>query len=179
MVEGHEQEVKSRSDRDRWSRRRFAKAGLLGVPLVMTLHSRPVLGAYQCTVSGMMSGNLSNFDPAVSECMSLAEGDWLNAGQWPGGFARNTGFHDVFGLGPYDYGSASFNQVIQNPSFSDDNDVGFAAIGALLNAAQFGEAFGYDPQWVIDTWQNWTGGTLDLAEFFSALNARWADTTTL
>ena len=43
------------------SRRRFAKAGLAGSGVILTLASQPVLGSYssKCTISGNLSGNLS------------------------------------------------------------------------------------------------------------------------
>ena len=201
------------------SRRKFAKLGLLGAPIIMTLTSRPVLGAYQCTVSGQMSGNLSNFDPNVSQCFSLSQGVWssqsvlgdpvpvqtfqstFSTGKkrkreggttttytypnhyWPYPYTPETPFHSVFqSTAPYNYGDATLVDVMRSSESTkngglgihDDQNVGFKAVGALLNAQFFGQQyFGYDADWVIKTWNTWSGSTLDLAEFFDALNHRW------
>lgn len=196
----HEVEPAEKSKTAGLSRRKFAKAGLLGVPLIMTLNSRPVLGAYQCTVSGMMSGNLSNIDPNVDQCFSKSEGIWKSksvlgdqAGDgsypdhyWPAPFTPETRFHDYFGTSIYDYGEASFLEVMNSSKpvnkgglgISDDYNVGFKAIGSLLNAQFYGQTyFGYDADWVINTWDTWSGSIADLADFFSALNHRWDDDT--
>ncbi len=60
-------------------RRRLAKLGF-GVPVLMTLASRPVL-AGQC-LSNMMSGNLS--DPTRGQCaMGWSPGGWSGPGGFP------------------------------------------------------------------------------------------------
>lgn len=188
----------AKPERAALSRRRFTKAGLLGAPLIMTLNSRPVLGAYQCTVSGMLSGNLSNIDPNVDQCFSQSEGVWRSAsvvGQqaadgsypdhyWPAPFTPLTRFHDYFNTLTYSYGEATFIEVMNSSTpakkgglgISDDQNVGMKAIGSLLNAQYFGQTyFGYDADWVINTWNTWPGSLLDLSEFFAALNHRWMD----
>jgi len=42
------------------SRRKFARAGLIGVPAFLTLTSKPVLAVNECTFSGNLSGNMSD-----------------------------------------------------------------------------------------------------------------------
>ncbi|ALP51815.1 hypothetical protein Tel_00930 [Candidatus Tenderia electrophaga] len=201
VSDAHDNKRAEQPDNAGLTRRKFTKAGLLGAPLIMTLNSRPVLGAYQCTVSGMMSGNLSNIDPNVDQCFSKSEGVWSSQSvlgpssggsrrrsrdsgtatyphhYWPAPFTPETRFHDYFGTGVYNYGDASFIQVMRASAeldISDDHNAGFKAAGSLLNAQFYGQTyFGYDADWVINTWNGWTGSVADLADFFSALNHRW------
>lgn len=60
------------------SRRSFARAGVIA-PVIMTLTSKTALGAYyQCTVSGVMSGNVSSHDSDLSVCSSgYTKDQWL------------------------------------------------------------------------------------------------------
>lgn len=55
------------------ARRRLLTGGLVSVPVVATLASRPALAA-NCTVSGMLSGNQSL--PTTTPCGGLSPGYW-------------------------------------------------------------------------------------------------------
>jgi len=83
-------------------RRRFTKAGIATVPVILTLASRPALGGsgyyvgegegygkkgkYQCTVSGGLSGNLSKAD-GTEECHGCKKEHWTTyRDHWPGGY---------------------------------------------------------------------------------------------
>lgn len=175
------------------SRRKFTKAGLIAAPVMMTLNSRPVLGAYQCTVSGMLSGNQSNIEMDINQCFSKSEGVWRGSKvlgkkaadgtypkhHWPYPYTPETLFHDFtygFGKGIYDYGDATMAEVMtaSSSAFPGDQNLGFKAMGSLLNAKFFGDKyFGYSDAWIINFWTNWAGSAGDLAEFYSALNHRW------
>jgi len=67
------------------SRRKFAKTGLIAAPVIMSLNSRSALGAgYSCTISGLLSGNLSN--PGYDDlCGGNTPGYWKNHYPFPGG----------------------------------------------------------------------------------------------
>ena len=76
------------------TRRKLTKAGLVA-PVIMTLASTPVWGA-NCTMSGQMSGNLSN--PA-DDCggQGCTPGFWCNSeGSWHPDFPTDALFNDVF-----------------------------------------------------------------------------------
>ena len=69
-------------------------------------------------------------------------------------------------------------QVMNSSSelgISDDQNVGFAAVGSLLNAAYYGKAsFGYSHTEIIAHW-NGAGSysLMELHDFYSMLNHRW------
>ncbi len=65
-------------------RRRFLKGSLASAPIILTLASRPAL-ANHCSISGMMSGNLSK--PHEVECQGLSPGYWkTHPEDWCGQF---------------------------------------------------------------------------------------------
>lgn len=163
-------------------RRRFLlRSAIVGSsPILMSLASRPVL-ANQCTISGMISGNLSG--PQVA-CRGLTPGYWgQHPDQWgplgynPGSCVQGTSgmhckfndygndgtkFHDPgLGFSGNLYGSYTMMQVIQmaggtSPNFTGSTDpyqLGAHAAAALLNAEYFGpEEFGYTPNDIRDMW---------------------------
>jgi hypothetical protein len=83
------------------SRRRLTGAGL-GVSAIFTLASQPVW-ANQCTISGMMSGNLSR--PSGPPCAGCTPGYWgqcQHLDSWvPTGFKTTDVFNTVFGVTEY------------------------------------------------------------------------------
>lgn len=79
------------------TRRRLTAAGL-GVPVIMTLASRPVFGA-QC-LSNMMSGNLSTPDNGTCS-LGWSPGAWGN----PGGEINAVSTLDAWAKTGYSYGS--------------------------------------------------------------------------
>lgn len=125
------------------SRRKFARA-VAGSGIVLSLASKPVMGAnYWCTGSGGMSGNTSSHGAKVS-CLACSPGYWkASPGSWPSPYYpykvcncsgvtqyQPTKFIDVFGSCPY--GTKSMMWILQNQSGSRE----FHAIGALLNAVK-------------------------------------------
>lgn len=106
-------------------RRKLAKAGLGAGAVMATLASRPVF-ANACSISGMMSGNVSH--PGQQPCQGCTPGYWKvqpHLGNWPMGFTpgdwskRNkcdqpdttgTRFHDWFAGDMY--GNLSLLQVM-------------------------------------------------------------------
>jgi hypothetical protein len=77
------------------SRRRLARAGI-AVPVILgTLASRPVLGAdpaYDCTVSGQLSGNVSPRPGTGTVCSSIGSSKsfWLASNAWPSSIIKGT-----------------------------------------------------------------------------------------
>lgn len=83
------------------TRRRFT-AALGGSAIILTLAGKPVW-ANQCTVSGMMSGNLSA--PKGTPCQGCTPGYWgacQHLDSWgPTAFKPTDKFNDVFGVSEY------------------------------------------------------------------------------
>lgn len=73
------------------SRRQFAKAGAAAPVVLGSLLSKPALAtqAYNCTVSGQMSGNASP-RPGKVDCKTIGKspGYWKNAASWPAGTVK-------------------------------------------------------------------------------------------
>lgn len=161
------------------SRRRFLKgAGIAAPAVIMTVSSKPVL-ARHCTVSGTLSGNLS--DPDHDHfCAGRTPGYWANHGDdWPhpytpgrcdsrhggsgvcGAYVDGTPFHSGYAnsdgqRGPFGgnlYGSATMMEVLQMSGVDDRYQLGAHAVAALLNALHFGdEIFGYNEDQIIEMW---------------------------
>ncbi len=96
----HEHDPKHPEQSIDTTRRRLAKAGLAAPAVLGVLASRPVLGAppYQCTISGMVSGNLSRPQGTPDACGKLGKspGYWKNhTDQWPS-VDPNAYFNTVF-----------------------------------------------------------------------------------
>jgi hypothetical protein len=75
------------------SRRRFARAGIAAPVVLGTLVSRPVLGAgpaYNCTVSGQLSGNVSSPGNTVCSSIGSSKSFWLGSTTWPGAVIKGT-----------------------------------------------------------------------------------------
>ena len=72
------------------SRRSFAKSGLVASGVLLTLSSRPVLGALVCkSPSGFESGNLS-FHGTPITCAGLSPGYYMNHANWPSPYVADT-----------------------------------------------------------------------------------------
>lgn len=156
------------------SRRKFTKAGLIAPPVLMTLVSKPALGAYQCSVSGAISGNQSNVVDGVS-CGSKSAGWYKTQDQGWVGYSRNQRFDSVFSPRFGVNGNSTLEQVLgKNPGANrGTNNVGKHAVGALLNADYFGSEFGFTPFQIVYAWNNYSGDALSLAHDFEILNHRW------
>ncbi len=179
------------------SRRRFLKgAGIAAPAVIMTVSSRPVL-ANHCTVSGTLSGNLSNPDDD-HYCAGYTPGYWMNHTDWPvpyspgtcsdrrGGHCRayenGTPFHAAYTNGAGQagsfagdlYGAASMMEVLAMNGVDDRYQLGAHAVAALLNAAYFGpETFGYTVDQIIEMWAlRYNVDPEGLKEDFQLLNER-------
>jgi hypothetical protein len=74
------------------ARRRFARAGLAAPIVLGTLASKPVLGQtgppYNCTISGQVSGNVSNASNVDCATLGFTPEHWRDTAAWPPGFTR-------------------------------------------------------------------------------------------
>lgn len=144
------------------ARRKLAGTAL-GVAAVFTLSSRPVWAkGQQCTISGMMSGNLSA--PKGQSCDGCTPGYWrqsqhLNA--WtPTGFKTTDKFNTVFGVTQYVKSNGkpyTLLEVVQTLNGNGDpisTNLGFHAVAALLNAAHPNVNFGYTSGELIMLFRN-------------------------
>jgi hypothetical protein len=142
------------------SRRKLAGSAL-GVAAVFTLGSRPVW-ANQCTISGMMSGNLSQ--PKGPACAGCTPGYWRqpqHLDSWLAtGFRPSDAFNTVFGVTAYvrpDSTPYTLLEVLQELQGNGDPisiNLGFHAVAALLNAAHPGVNYGYEPGDIITLFIN-------------------------
>ncbi|MCL6416776.1 hypothetical protein MIB92_14035 [Aestuariirhabdus sp. Z084] len=183
------------------SRRGFLQKSLIGAtPFILTAVSRPVLGN-QCTVSGMMSGNLSA--PGGPEvCAGLTPGFWkTHLMDWPEPYTPGeiqgdawspnsrgatpnlkvvggTRFNDVFAFrNGYFRNNPSMLEVMQMRGNEDRERLGAHAVAAILNATYFanqsGVSFGYTPDDIISYWNQGRGpGGSNLKKFYEMLNQR-------
>lgn len=141
------------------SRRRFVKAGVVATPVLMSLTSRPVWGNTLCSLSGLMSGNVSR-QPEDYECSGgygctpgfwKTKPDlWTSLGVDPGqciedpqkgtctawSTAYGTRFNSVFG------GSYSEPMMWMLHQSSISGSLEFHLIAAYLNALSFPAAYG-------------------------------------
>ncbi len=160
------------------NRRQFLiKSAVYSAPIIMTVAASPVL-ANHCTVSGTLSGNLSQPGSDDHICVGLTPGYWgqhprewnslgFYAGDcvqgWTGNhcsqnkYADNgTPFYSALG-GPFDdsrFGAETMMQVIQKGGNEDRYQLGAHACAALLNATRFAADpytdYGYTPLQIID-----------------------------
>ena len=121
-------------------RRRFIKRAIIAAPFILTVTSRPVWAA-NCTLSGQLSGNLSDGDePCGGE--GCSPGYWKNhTNMWHYEFLPDKQFVDVFGVNPFYPDNHTLYQVIHK--YNSPNDpvkplvlvLGFHAVAALQNSA--------------------------------------------
>lgn len=178
------------------SRRQFTRASLIAAPVIMTLASRPALGYYNCTLSGLLSGNLSN--TSTGTCFGRSPGFWKggtffaegkkasrtqygtayrNKENWPAPALPTTLFHSIFAGSKF--GGATLIQVMDMDGSQDPFQMGFQTVAAYLNALEawglqrFGlnqENWGMSPDTVITLYNNNYGNTAALAALFDAWN---------
>lgn len=168
----------SPSDAIDTSRRKLTGAAL-GVSAVFTLASRPVW-ANQCTISGMMSGNLSA--PQGPSCEGCTPGYWKqpqHLDSWTAtGYSPTDSFNTVFGVTQYLKGDGTpytLLEVLQQLNGSGDpisNNLGFHAVAALLNAAHSSVHYGYTSGEIITLFQNNLGQAAALKDSLAMLNER-------
>lgn len=126
-------------------RRRLLQSGLATPAIIITLASRPVLGATCLTPSMAGSGNHSQHQP-VSCTAARSTQYWIdNKNSFPGGYKQSTDFHPLFAPGPYlnfNYFNAggvakirSLLEVLQGAGGTDPAGIGKVFVAALLSAA--------------------------------------------
>ena len=180
--------------------RRKLTGAALGAGAVFTLSSRPVW-ASRCTISGMMSGNLSK---PQERCDGCTPGYWMQCqhlDSWiPTGFKPDDKFNTVFGCSQYknpqnnkpytlldvmgltgntDPKKADCknmpNGYAVNPMGKDpiSPNLGFHAVAALLNAAHPNVNFGYTAGDIINLFkQNYLTKPAALKDSLAMLNER-------
>jgi len=189
----NEKEIKDTDKKDSsidLSRRRLTKLGIIASPILATLPGKPAMALYKknnCTVSGNMSGNMSenvnNVDPCASAEFGggLMPSDWASVPtlNWPDPYKYGTGiqnpnkkFHNVFGgssqINPSNGKSYNLLRVVRGnghttiPAQLDEH-----AVAALLNAALYSD-YGYTPEQVIDLYNQYSN-SIDLNEAFALL----------
>ncbi len=144
------------------ARRRFIKGTAAASPVLLSLVSRPVMGAARiCSASGFMSGNVSQPQTAVG-CGGLSPGYYKNHSPWPSpyvsgtqtgngnssAFSGGTKFHAVFIAGKYNYGTKSMLEVL----WTEPGSFAFHIIAALLNAASGINGYALTTFQVIQIW---------------------------
>lgn len=137
------------------SRRRFAQSSLIVSGVILTLASRPVLGATCQSPSGFVSGNVSNHGTPTTcsgrtpgywgthpevwptpylpgKCSSTKQGECTKSKNWSGG----TTFCSVFACTGYGaiYSKYTMMQVIWLGGNADPQQLGAHIVAALLNA---------------------------------------------
>lgn len=151
-------------------RRKFLKGAAAATPVMMTVASRPVLGA-QCTPSAWVSGNLSDHGPKRDTCGGRSPGYWKNRfGDWPAGYdpgtcekrsysgmgqnpckatSDATRFNNVFNQGFNYYDGKTLMEVLWLEGNADPHQFGAHIVAMLLNAATF-DNYGMTEQQVKD-----------------------------
>jgi hypothetical protein len=161
------------------SRRKLAGTAL-GVAAVFTLASRPVW-ASQCTISGMMSGNLSA--PKGPACEGCTPGYWkvdVHLDSWPAtGFKTTDKFNTVFGVTQYvktngtPYTLLEVMRLLNGSGDPISTNLGFHAVAALLNAAHPSVNFGYTSGEIIALFKsNYLSNGAALKDSLAMLNER-------
>jgi hypothetical protein len=121
-------------------RRRFIKRAIIAAPFILTVTSRPVWAA-NCTLSGQLSGNLSDGDEPCGG-QGCSPGYWKNhTVMWHDAFQPDDLFDVVFKVNPFDPDTPTLYQIIDK--YLGPNDpfeplvlvLGFHAVAALQNAA--------------------------------------------
>ncbi|MFP5382055.1 MAG: hypothetical protein ACLGG4_07300 [Gammaproteobacteria bacterium] len=160
------------------SRRKLTGAAL-GATAVFTLSSRPVW-ANQCSISGMMSGNLSK--PQVV-CEGCTPGYWKvppHFDSWAAtGFNTTDTFNAVFGVTQYVRSNGTPYTLLEVMVELNGNgdpispNLGFHAVAALLNAAHPDVNFGYTAGELITLFQNnYLTNSAGLKDSLEMLNER-------
>ena len=113
-------------------RRRFIKRAIVAAPFILTVASRPVWAA-NCTMSGQLSGNLSDAgEPCGGEGCSAAYWE-ANTDKWHYEFQPGCVFDSVFGTDVF--GTDSLEDVISKNGENGVKMLGREAVAALLNSS--------------------------------------------
>jgi hypothetical protein len=133
------------------ARRRLIR-GAAAAPVLMSLASRPAMGAArQCAPSGFMSGNASPQPGVSAGCGGLSPGYWKTHSNWPSPYTPSTKFHNVFtSKAKYNYGTQSMLWVLTNKPGS----FAFHAIACLLNGVSSFADYSLKASDVIKIWND-------------------------
>lgn len=195
-------EMNSAKDGVNQSRRKFARAGLIATPVIYTLSTKSALARNACTVSGQLSGNMSQ-NPNTDPCdqtgyQGLTPGywgthpkDWSNYGFACGSCTDGTSGphctynsyktdgtkfhnHDFRGFTGSIYGTYSMMEVIQFGGTDDHYQLGAHTCAALLNAHKFGKTgYGLSVDEVYTMWSTYyLTNPVELKEAFQYLNEK-------
>lgn len=172
--------------------RRKLTGAALGAGAVFTLSSRPVW-ASRCTISGMMSGNLSK---PMETCHGCTPGYWkvdqhldswaatgftpLDVKDHMGNIIKKADtFNKVFGVTQYVKSNGAeytLLEVMRDLNGGGDpisTNLGFHAVAALLNAAHPSVNYGYTAGEIIDLFKaNYLSNGAALKDSFAMLNER-------
>lgn len=154
-----------REDSGLESRRLLLKGIISSAPVVLSVTSRPVLAARNCSESGQLSGNMSG-DPTPCGGEGCPADNWArDLSRWHRSYQPNDTFDQVFGVDVF--GNATLLEVLQlqadtdvecsggsqpPPAVSEVRLLGREAVAALQNAAT-GVSYDLDVAGVVDTVQ--------------------------
>ena len=115
-------------------RRWFIKKVIVAAPVILTVASRPVW-ARNCTLSGQLSGNLSDEGECGGE--GCPPDSWKNNTQkWHPEFQPDCSFHDVFEVDPWGTNPSLYDVIVGLTHLEPlVNVLGFHAVAALQNSA--------------------------------------------
>jgi hypothetical protein len=134
------------------SRRNLVR-GLAAAPVVLSVASRPVWGQGPCSISGLLSGNLSRA-PGSYECTTggqaqSAEFWFANRTLWPTPYVPETSFSSVFGAAS-PYGN-TFVEIL-DPANNGAASLDIQLVAALLSAAHPGVNYGKTDAEIIEAY---------------------------
>lgn len=165
---------------DAAGRRRFIKGVMGTAPVLLTLASRPVLGGGVCTISGMLSGNVSS--PGAEPCQGCTPGFWKVKqhiqNNWPQTkFSPCQTFQSVFGVTVM--GESSTLTLIEalylkgGANANSEAATARHAVAGLLNSADPYVHYGYTAQDFIQLVNgNWLSNNAWLHDQLVMLNQR-------
>ncbi len=162
------------------TRRRLLKTAVMAAPVMLTVASRPALAGSRCTLSGMMSGNLSGPEETCEGCTPGYWRQQQHFGSWTPPYSPTdpkTLWTDVFPAFP---GMPTDLTLIDALCLQGGqyNALARHAAAALLNGAYNranpgGLNFGYTDQDVIDLYTaNYLTDVEGLKNSFALLNER-------
>jgi len=135
------------------SRRKFAKAGIAGLPVIMTVANRPVWASFECTASGMQSGNLSAH-PELVDCIAACSHGYYrhakHACNWSMNYPPNMKWKDMYaGMGYSNtvknvFGNLRLSDIINDASNASNGfrQLGFQGVAAIQNIETLGTVYG-------------------------------------
>lgn len=170
------------------TRRRLTQAGLAAPVVLATLASKNALAAtpYNCTVSGMLSGNTSSHGtPVPCNTLGVSPGCWKSPHvcgtastysntRWPGPYKPSTPFKTAFSSYPAGFDTKT---MLQGLSTGGGGNIAFAraAIASLLNSLRFAPDYPLSPDQVQKLFNaTCNGGTITLSNVFPGITGTTA-----